>query len=949
MGLTESYSSSSTVLNIDTFSLSEESLTRYGGYIQKNVQLVGQTSNALATVSNVRLVTDNYGDLIGCFFIREPNTVPPPLLRFKTGQKTFKLNAYSDNTVPLSGLPQSSAETNYLTSGIVETQVTNNVQVRNPPPPPPPPPPARRNGGKDPLAQTFTVDETGAFLTSVDVYFATKDPNEKLYVELRTVELGTPTNQLVQDYSRVVLEPSQILTSDDASVPTNIKFPSPVYLEPRTEYALVLLSPTSDLFNVWVGTMGQKTVNTQNLPNSENVVVTKQYVGGSLFKSQNGTIWTANQYQDLKFKLYKANFTSSTGDVVFYNPPLRTNESNIPVLRNNPIKVLPRKLKVKVANTAALNTTLVNGVKVSTGTDGPIGYIEKIGAPIINTSTTNAGAGYSNGTFSGVPLYAITGNGSGATADLTFTNNGLSSVSIASTGTGYSIGDVLGVTTANVSKGSNAKISVSSINGIDTLYLTNVKGEVFTQGSTLVYYNGNSRVSAGITVLQNSSLIDNLYTGNIFEVSQYNHGMHGLNNLVSISNVEPDTVPVVLTNTLNITDNVISVANTESFGTFEGISTNRGYLKVNNEIIFYNSIGSNTLGIGSRGIDGTSIQIHPLNSIVRKYELNGVSLTKINTDHDMTSVDNAALNGYKDLDKYYLAFNGRGSGNTQISFNDEKVVGGNNVSVSQNYQFNSIVPQFNIITPGQSTSVTAQLRTTSGTSSGGSEVSFLDQGYSQLQLNKVNFFSTPRLVASEVNENTRLSFLPRNKSLTTKITLSSSDSNLSPVIDTQTAFMVLGRTRVNLPISDYSSDGRVNVNNGDPHSSIYISQKVELKQPATSLKVYISAYRPAEADFRVLYKLYKSDSTEIEQSFNLFPGYDNLRDKGTYLEVIDPSKNNGKPDVFVRPSKADEYLEYEYTADNLEQFDAYAIKIVFSSTNESQIPLINDLRTIALA
>ena len=56
--------------------------------------------------------------------------------------------------------------------------------------------------------------------------------------------------------------------------------------------------------------MGERTVNGQNLPDAEAVMVTKQYIGGSLFKSQNGTIWTASQFEDLKFKLYKANFTS---------------------------------------------------------------------------------------------------------------------------------------------------------------------------------------------------------------------------------------------------------------------------------------------------------------------------------------------------------------------------------------------------------------------------------------------------------------------------------------------------------------------------------------------------------------------------------------------------------------------------------------------------------------
>ena len=945
------YSASSSYLNVDTYSLAEESVIKYGGYVQTGIKLVGKTSGAVAVVSNLRLITDNYGDLIGSFFIRDPNTIPPPITRFRTGQGTFKLNAYSTNIVPPAGSRQSSAEANYFTTGIIQTQTTNNVQVRNPPPPPPPPPP-QRGGGKDPLAQTFTVDETGAFLTSVDLYFASKDPNEKLYIELRTVELGTPTNKLVQDYSRVVLEPNQINVSNDASVPTNIKFPSPVYLQPKTEYALVLLSPTTDLYTVWVGTMGQKTVNTASLPNSENVIITRQYAGGSLFKSQNGTIWTANQFQDLKFKLYKANFTSRSGDVILYNPPIRESENNIPILKSNPIRVLPRKLKVGIQTTNSLNSTLVTGVKVSTGDitgSGPIGYIERVGSAVTALSITKVGTGYSDGIFPNVPLYSATGSGSGVVANLTFSGGTLSSVSIASSGSGYSVGDVLGITTGSLVKGSGSKISVSGINGIDTLYLNNVQGETFVGGNSLIYYNNGTRVSAGTSVLQDSSLINNLYTGNVFEVTQYNHAMHGLNNIVTISNVKPDTIPTTLTSEVSLNSASISIASTLPFSTFEGISTSSGYVKVNNEIIYYNTIGTNTLGIGSRGVDGSTIQIHDVNSVVQKYELNGVSLRKINTTHDFTTTDNVPLNQYKDIDKYYLAFQSRNSGNSQISFVDEKTLGGTNVFASQNYQFSSIIPQINIITPGQNTSFTSQLRTISGTSSGGSEISFIDQGYEPVQLNKVNFLSSPRLVASEINEINRIPSLPSHKSLTTKITLSTNDNNLSPVIDTQTSYMVLGRNKINKPISDYSVDGRVNLVNGDPHSDLYISKKVNLAQPATSLKVYISAFRPAEADFRVLYQLYKADSSEISQTFTLFPGYDNLVSKGIKLEVVDPSKNSGRPDTYVRPSKENEYLDYVFTADNLEQFTGYSIKVVFSTTNESRVPFLNDIRTIALA
>ena len=104
----------------------------------------------------------------------------------------------------------------------------------------------RRGGRRDPLAQSFTVNESGAFLTSFDVYFASKDETAKLTVQLATMELGIPTRTLVQDFTEIVLSPDDINISNDASVPTTIKFPSPVYLPPDEEYALIFLCPSSD-------------------------------------------------------------------------------------------------------------------------------------------------------------------------------------------------------------------------------------------------------------------------------------------------------------------------------------------------------------------------------------------------------------------------------------------------------------------------------------------------------------------------------------------------------------------------------------------------------------------------------------------------------------------------------------------------------------------------------
>jgi hypothetical protein len=954
ISLPTTYSASSTVLNIDVFALSEESQGQFTGYVTIGTVLIGRTSGAQASVSNIRLVSDTFGDLGGSFFFRDPLASPPPPLRFRNGTKTFKLTSSSTNSEPLPGsLLISSAETSYSTSGIVDTFRQTNVIVRRPPPPPPPPQ-RRRRGGKDPLAQSFTVDETGAFLTSLDLFFASKDENEKVTVELRTVELGTPTNQLVQDFARVTLEPSQVITSNDGSKPTRVTFPSPIYLQPGEEYSIVILSPSSNNYETWIARMGERTVDTQNLPDAESVIVTKQYLGGSLFKSQNGTIWTPSQFEDLKFKLYKAQFTQNLGTVYFYNPKLGTESKQVPRLLPNPIKTLPRKLKVGITTSSSLGNILIPGRKVGEGSSsGPYGYIEKVGSKVSNLSLTNTGVGYSNGTFSNVPLYSISGNGSGAVGVVTISSNIVSAVSITIPGNGYSIGDVLGITTSSVVKGTNASITVSNIDGIDTLYLTNVQGEDFTDGQDLIYYENSTAVSLANTDIRgSSSLISNLYDGRVVEVDHYNHGMTSDTNKVILADVEPNTPPVLLTTNITSDSTTISIANTSTFATFEGISTSTGYVKINNEIIYYNSIGSGTLGIGTRGVDGSSIRTHNVNDLCYKYELNGISLTKINTTHDMPT--DSALKASKNIDKYYLQIDrsNRPSGDFQLSFTDERSLGGTNVFASKNFQYNSVIPQFNIITPGETTFVNAQLRSVSGTSAGGSEISFIDQGYEPVELNQINKLSSTRIVCSEINETTRLTNLPKNRSTTLAVQFSSQDPNLSPVLDTQNGALIFERNRLNSPIINYITDSRVKLVSGDPHSAVYISNKIDLKQPATSLKVLVAAYRHSSADFRVLYKLFRTDSSEIEQSYELFPGYDNLRDlngDGFGEAVIDSTLNSGRSDAFVPSSRDDQFLEYQFSVDNLDQFTGFAIKIVSSGTNEAYAPRFKDLRVIALA
>ena len=127
---------------------------------------------------------------------------------------------------------------------------------------------------------------------------------------------------------------------------------------------------------------------------------------------------------------------------------------------------------------------------------------------------------------------------------------------------------------------------------------------------------------------------------------------------------------------------------------------------------------------------------------------------------------------------------------------------------------------------------------------------------------------------------------------------------------------------------------------------------VTLVSEFDGLKVIVGANVPSEADFRVFYRLFSADSSEVSQSYRPFPGYNNLTDDdgdGFGDTVKNESLNNGRADAFVSPDRLNQFSEYQFTADNLEEFDGFSIKIVMSSTNESTPVKLKDFRAIALA
>ena len=69
------------------------------------------------------------------------------------------------------------------------------------------------------------------------------------------------------------------------------------------------------------------------------------------------------------------------------------------------------------------------------------------------------------------------------------------------------------------------------------------------------------------------------------------------------------------------------------FGTFEGISTSRGYALIENEVVSYSAITPGASGTGTLTIDGRALNdsvksTHNKGATIRSYEVNGVSLMR---------------------------------------------------------------------------------------------------------------------------------------------------------------------------------------------------------------------------------------------------------------------------------------------------------------------------------
>ena len=187
------------------------------------------------------------------------------------------------------------------------------------------------------------------------------------------------------------------------------------------------------------------------------------------------------------------------------------------------------------------------------------------------------------------------------------------------------------------------------------------------------------------------------------------------------------------------------------------------------------------------------------------------------------------------------------------------------------------------------------------------------------------------MVASSINETNEMN---GNKSLLVHITMSTTNTKLSPAIDLQRTSAVVVKNRLNNPTSGNTPDFvPATANSSGSSAAKYITKPVVLKNPSTALDIRLTANVRSSSELEVYFRT--TSSAEV-------------RDINSLAFV--PFNGDGSEDLAQTPAEDDEtFNEYQYSKKGMAEFTSFQIKIVMKGTISAYPPRVKDMRGIALA
>jgi hypothetical protein len=490
----------------------------------------------------------------------------------------------------------------------------------------------------------------------------------------------------------------------------------------------------------------------------------------------------------------------------------------------------------------------------------------------------------------------------------------------------------------------------------------------FTTNSPASVIFENDRLS--VDTLQTNP-IETISGQKMFRVFHYSHGNYdnNLSNII-IDNVKGDRTGSVLRFTDDSVESADGSDSTDSTlagiagtgGTGSGIVATLTTVGDDSTVIIITDPGQGyTVGDDitfSKNSDNYIFDVAEVGET-----LGGIPIGYINRTHTAGTGNAEATDGsaqiLNDIDSYLITIPEsvwplRVAGSTNTGPNIQAATesttgGGSTVTASSNTYYDSIhtaIPSIELPNTTITTTFTGTTATQPLVLSSGRVVSYAkDTVSSTITLNDNNTLLTPKIVASEVNEENKMGGA---KSLEVTVQLSTTQDNVSPVLDVDSLGVIAIQNRINNADSsssmmmDTASNfvGNTGLStfvssdkpDGDSNAAIYCTKKVVLENPANAIHVLFDGYRSHDSngiasEINVYYKVLGPDS-------NL--QFSNI---GWTLGTIKKSV----------PADASDFKEYLYEIEALEDFTTFAIKIVLQSSSTSNVPLIENFRAIALS
>jgi hypothetical protein len=266
------------------------------------------------------------------------------------------------------------------------------------------------------------------------------------------------------------------------------------------------------------------------------------------------------------------------------------------------------------------------------------------------------------------------------------------------------------------------------------------------------------------------------------------------------------------------------------------------------------------------------------------------------------------------------------------------------ITALNNIQYQVSVPQFATIEPIL-TSITYGFKGTDGSY-------VTDSSYQSVpSKSEYEFLDKSRYLVSKSNE---VSYTSGNKTTTYQLHLNTGSEYVSPVVSlTKKAGLFIKNI-----INNDSTNEQTKYGNA---TTKYISKTIVLAdgQEAEDIQVYLTAYRPVNSDIQVWIKFKNNTDPESYDSkiwtqLNYLNGsgsvYGSPSDRSDQYEYQFgvPSTNAYATSAYLDSSNIDILTYTNNSGSKFATYKYFALKIVLLSSDPTRVPILNDVRAIAL-